>query len=173
MGLTTCSSRRAALLCTTARQFSADLRLPALGRTTLQSIIAYVRKRIHSLTCSRSPLVYNGVDPDPTTQPVQWTGHADIIQTASGEWYGVCLGIRPQGGNIARAQLGRETFLFPVQWKDGWPVFNDGKSIGLVGPGLRNRTFESTSWYDGFSAEGQSQLGLSYYVSSSSTRGVL
>lgn len=33
--------------------------------------------------------------------------------------------------------LGRETFLTSVTWKDGWPIFNDGKPILLseeVGP---------------------------------------
>lgn len=62
-----------------------------------------------------SPLIYNGVDPDPSTQPVQWTGHSDIVQTANGDWWGVCLGIRPQGGNISRSQLGTMDFTTPQE----------------------------------------------------------
>lgn len=48
--------------------------------------------------------------------PIGSTGHADLIQTADGDWWAVLLAIRP-GLN-----LGRETFLTPVGWADGWPV---------------------------------------------------
>ncbi|KII91874.1 glycoside hydrolase family 43 protein [Plicaturopsis crispa FD-325 SS-3] len=109
-----------------------------------------------------NPLVYNGANPDPVTQPVQFTGHSDFAQTPSGDWWGVCLGVRPQGGNINRTQLGRETFLFPVTWSDGWPTFNHNKSIGLVGPGLFNLSdpLKATSWYDDFSGH---KLDEGYY----------
>jgi len=65
---------------------------------------------------------------------VQNTGHADIVQAADGKWWGVALGVRPQGRlddqlRLSREQLGRETFLFPVDWVDGWPVFNKGKPL--------------------------------------------
>nr|XP_031859688.1 uncharacterized protein CI109_004963 [Kwoniella shandongensis]KAA5526760.1 hypothetical protein CI109_004963 [Kwoniella shandongensis] len=110
---------------------------------------------------SGNPLIYNGVDPDPSTQPIQATGHSDIIQTADGQWWGTCLGIRPQGGNMTRAQLGRETFLFPVTWTDdGWPVFNNNQSIGLVGPGLYNRTLDWSSFHDSYDSD---KLDESYY----------
>lgn len=52
-----------------------------------------------------SPLIFNGADPNPVTQPVQGTGHSDLIELADGSWWGVCLGVRPQGGNFNRAQL--------------------------------------------------------------------
>lgn len=48
--------------------------------------------------------------------PIGATGHADLVQTADGHWWAVLLAIRP-GGN-----LGRETFLTPVGWADGWPL---------------------------------------------------
>jgi xylan 1,4-beta-xylosidase len=48
--------------------------------------------------------------------PIGATGHADLIQTPGGDWWAVLLAIRP-GLN-----LGRETFLTPVGWADGWPV---------------------------------------------------
>jgi hypothetical protein len=58
-------------------------------------------------TCSPdSPVVYNGIDPDPTTQPIQFTGHADLAQLPDGTWWSTLLGIRPQGGDIRRAPLG-------------------------------------------------------------------
>ncbi|MBB6461840.1 glycoside hydrolase family 43 protein [Flammeovirga kamogawensis] len=61
---------------------------------------------------------------------VNSTGHADIIQLKDGRWYMVALGIR---GDVQRAtNMGRETFLVPVQWerepfwwkepKYDWPV---------------------------------------------------
>ncbi|MEZ4849189.1 MAG: family 43 glycosylhydrolase [Bacteroidia bacterium] len=54
--------------------------------------------------------------------PVTSTGHADIVELPSGEWWAVFLGCRPyEGGHY---NTGRETFLAPVKWQDGWPVIN-------------------------------------------------
>jgi xylan 1,4-beta-xylosidase len=61
--------------------------------------------------------------------PIGATGHADLIQTADGDWWAVLLAIRP-GGN-----LGRETFLTPVRWADGWPVIPGVRQIETR-PGL-------------------------------------
>ncbi|KIY73585.1 glycoside hydrolase family 43 protein [Cylindrobasidium torrendii FP15055 ss-10] len=74
----------------------------------------------------KNPLVYNGAD---LTLPVQSTGHADITQAEDGSWWGTLLATRPQGANSSRIQIGRETFLYPVTWEDGWPVFNGGEPI--------------------------------------------
>ena len=63
------------------------------------------------------------------TQPVQATGHADLIQAADGSWWTVFLGIRPSGWGVHH--LGRETFLAPVEWKEGWPVVNGGQPVAL------------------------------------------
>ena len=49
-------------------------------------------------------------------------GHADMIDTPNGEWWMVALASRPCGGYFYN--LGRETFLTPVIWEDGWPVVN-------------------------------------------------
>lgn len=54
-------------------------------------------------------------------------GHADLVETANGEWWMVCLASRPYGGPYRN--LGRETFLVPVDWEEGWPVVNPGKGI--------------------------------------------
>ncbi|MDQ0110696.1 alpha-N-arabinofuranosidase [Paenibacillus harenae] len=54
-------------------------------------------------------------------------GHADLVETQAGEWWMVCLASRPYGGPYRN--LGRETFLVPVAWEDGWPVVNPGKGI--------------------------------------------
>ncbi len=53
--------------------------------------------------------------------PIQATGHADLIQAPDGRWWLVCLGIRTHGYPMVY-HLGRETFLAPVTWDaDGWP----------------------------------------------------
>jgi len=48
-------------------------------------------------------------------------GHADLVQAADGSWWAVLLAMRTYGGY--HYPLGRETFLVPVEWEDGWPVF--------------------------------------------------
>jgi alpha-N-arabinofuranosidase len=52
------------------------------------------------------------------------TGHADLVEAADGRWWAVLLAMRPYGGY--HYPLGRETFLVPVAWEEGWPVFAPG-----------------------------------------------
>ncbi len=53
------------------------------------------------------------------------TGHADFVQTESGDWWAVFLGCRPYTPYAENYyNTGRETFLAPVQWQNGWPVIN-------------------------------------------------
>jgi alpha-N-arabinofuranosidase len=55
--------------------------------------------------------------------PITCTGHADFVETPGGEWWAVFLGCQPYppyAGNFYNT--GRETFLAPVTWKDGWPT---------------------------------------------------
>jgi xylan 1,4-beta-xylosidase len=56
--------------------------------------------------------------------PIVGTGHADFIETPSGEWWMVLLAMRPYGGYYYN--LGRETFLAPLRWEDGWPIASPG-----------------------------------------------
>jgi len=74
------------------------------------------------------------------SQPILATGHADLVSTPSGDWYMVFLAARPQNpqNSAGLNQLGRETFLAPVKWVDGWPVVNDGNLITSDMPGLYN-----------------------------------
>lgn len=58
------------------------------------------------------------------SNPVEWAGHADLVETPDGDWYGVFLGIRPNEQN--RVNTGRETFILPVEWSGKWPVFEGG-----------------------------------------------
>ena len=90
----------------------------------------------HSLTVARSrspwgpfeahpdnPILTHRDRPD---HPFQALGHADLVELADGSWWAVMLGIRP---HKRRHLLGREVFLAPVTWEDGWPVINGGEPI--------------------------------------------
>lgn len=57
--------------------------------------------------------------------PITSTGHADFVETQKGDWWAVFLGCRPyQPYEEGYYNTGRETFLAPVKWIDGWPVIN-------------------------------------------------
>jgi alpha-N-arabinofuranosidase len=61
---------------------------------------------------------------------VEYVGHADMVETQNGEWWTVFLGVRPYDGT--HFNTGRETFLLPVTWTDGWPVIlEDDKTVPL------------------------------------------
>ncbi|MEO8621013.1 MAG: family 43 glycosylhydrolase [bacterium] len=67
--------------------------------------------------------------PDPITS----TGHADFVNTPSGETWAVFLGTRPYEGDMYNT--GRETFLMRVNWRDGWPVITSGQDgVPYVAP---------------------------------------
>lgn len=52
-------------------------------------------------------------------------GHADLVAAPDGSWHAVMLAMRAADGH--HYPLGRETFLCPVAWEDGWPVFAPGR----------------------------------------------
>jgi alpha-N-arabinofuranosidase len=56
---------------------------------------------------------------------VMGAGHADLVQAPDGSWHAVMLAMRAADGH--HYPLGRETFLCPVVWEDGWPVFAPGE----------------------------------------------
>ena len=56
-----------------------------------------------------------------TALPIQNTGHADLVEAVDGSWWMVLLGVRPGGITPRFHVLGRETYLAPVEWVDGWP----------------------------------------------------
>ncbi|GHV67005.1 glycoside hydrolase 43 family protein [Spirochaetia bacterium] len=99
----------------------------------------------HMVTVQRSRSIYGPYEPCPHNpvlshrnrggHPIQATGHADMMEDQNGAWWLVCLGIRP----LPRAMLhnlGRETFLSPLRWIDGWPVVgnNSGIELEMEGP---------------------------------------
>lgn len=58
------------------------------------------------------------------TNKVDWAGHADLVEGPDGKYYGVFLAIRPNEKN--RVNIGRETFILPVDWSGKFPVFENG-----------------------------------------------
>jgi xylan 1,4-beta-xylosidase len=71
--------------------------------------------------------------------PITNAGHADLVQMKDGSWWTVFLASRPYSGS--RYNTGRETFLLPVTWKEGWPIILEkGKTIPytLKGPAAMN-----------------------------------
>ena len=51
--------------------------------------------------------------------PITSAGHADLVQTPDGDWWATFLAVRPYGEDFYNT--GRETFLMPVSWENGWP----------------------------------------------------
>ena len=89
----------------------------------------------HAITVARSSEVngsYVGYKANPIlthrhlgkNYPIVNVGHGDLVETQNGEWWMVLLASRPYGGYYRN--LGRETFLVPVAWEDGWPVVSIG-----------------------------------------------
>ena len=67
--------------------------------------------------------------PDPITS----AGHAELVQTQNGDWWATFLAVRPYAGNYYN--IGRETFLLPVTWAQGWPtILPHGTPIPFTAP---------------------------------------
>jgi len=58
--------------------------------------------------------------PDDRPLPVTNAGHADLVEGPDGSWWAVFLASRNYA--TRHYNTGRETFLLPVEWRDGWPV---------------------------------------------------
>ncbi|MBP3656018.1 MAG: family 43 glycosylhydrolase [Clostridia bacterium] len=81
-------------------------------------------------SCPHNPILTNMCDP---SWQVQCSGHADLFEDAQGNWWAVHLGIR-----LARrtmTHLGRETFLTPVVWQNGWPVCGHDRKAVIIEDG--------------------------------------
>lgn len=57
--------------------------------------------------------------PRDRANPITSAGHADLVQLPNGEWWATFLAVRPYQGDYYNT--GRETFLMPVSWAEGWP----------------------------------------------------
>ena len=68
-------------------------------------------------SCPHNPILTNMCDP---SWQVMCTGHGDLLEDVQGNWWMVHLGTRLSRRTMTH--LGRETFLTPVTWHDGWPL---------------------------------------------------
>ncbi|BAP32342.1 putative alpha-N-arabinofuranosidase [Chryseobacterium sp. StRB126] len=71
-----------------------------------------------------NPILTQRYFPKDRKEKVDWAGHADLVETPDGQYYGVFLAIRPNEKN--RVNKGRETFILPVDWSGKYPVFQNG-----------------------------------------------
>ena len=127
-------------------------------------------EHFHSETIARSKNLrgpYKGYRGNPiltqrnlgTKAAVANTGHADLVELKDGSWYMVFLASRPYGGY--HKILGRETFIAPVEWENGWPVVSPGTGkIEFVyqGPELPECEIKKVSEKDEFT-----NSSLEYY----------
>jgi hypothetical protein len=88
-------------------------------------------ERGHAVTIARSKSPQGPFESNPrnplithrgTDEPVQNTGHADLVERPDGGWAIVYHGVRARGSSPEWHVLGRETFADDVVWDDGWPV---------------------------------------------------
>jgi xylan 1,4-beta-xylosidase len=81
----------------------------------------------------RNPILTQAKLDPARRDPVTSTGHADLVETPDGAWWAVFLGTRPYSGGLYNT--GRETFLLPVTWTDGWPtILAPGLPVPAVAP---------------------------------------
>ncbi|MBN1128875.1 MAG: glycoside hydrolase family 43 protein [Chitinispirillaceae bacterium] len=87
-----------------------------------------------------------------TSEPIQYTGHADLFQDHNGHWWAVFLAVRHLGFDYS--PLCRETFLAPLRWEKGWPVIGDNGRVSLAmkGPLPGSVTWEPPPARDEFSS---------------------
>lgn len=97
----------------------------------------------HRLTIARSRNIEGPYESNPNnpiltncsrlgqSKQIQGTGHGDFVQAGDGSWWMIFLAYRNYGGSYHH--LGRETYLAPVEWKEGeWPVVNGGLPIDTL-----------------------------------------
>ena len=95
----------------------------------------------HCVTVGRSDSPWGPIEPCPwnpvlshrslSGNPIRDTGHAEFVQTEDGSWVVFFLGTRASGFE-GFPYLGRETFIAPLEWRDGWPWINGGKPITAI-----------------------------------------
>jgi xylan 1,4-beta-xylosidase len=69
--------------------------------------------------------------PRERAMPITSAGHAELVEAPNGRWWATFLAVRPYAGDFYNT--GRETFLLPVAWKDGWPrITAAGETIPYV-----------------------------------------
>jgi len=118
----------------------------------------------HAVTMARSRNLLGPYELHPDTYIIsarnrpdaslQRAGHADLVETQTGETYMVYLCGRPLK-NRGRCTLGRETAIQKMQWRDGW-LYTEGEPglprITTPAPNLAPHPFASAPERDDFDA---------------------
>ena len=98
-----------------------------------------------------NPILTQRYFPKDRKDKVDWAGHADLVETPDGKYYGVFLAILPNEKN--RVTTGRETFILPVDWSGAFPVFQNGlvpmKPKLKMPNGVKNQTNEKDFFPNG------------------------
>lgn len=111
-------------------------------------------ERGHAVTVFRSQSISGPFEPGPanpilshrsTPDPVQNTGHADLVELPDGSWALVHLGVRPRGRTPFFHVNGRETFLAGIDWVEGWPVVDEHRFAAPGFPTAIDTTFAERS----------------------------
>ena len=87
----------------------------------------------HAVTIARSRDIFGWYEGNPANpvlthrqfgyyHPIDNVGHADLVELEDGSWYAVALASRIINGQ--HKNLGRETYIVPVTWERGWPLFS-------------------------------------------------
>jgi alpha-N-arabinofuranosidase len=116
----------------------------------------------------QNPILTQRDLPDAREHPVTSTGHAELVETDKGEWWSVFLGCRPYAKG--KYNTGRETFMLPVSWSNGWPsILQAGLPVTYSVPcpaGVNLAASDSApltgnfSWHDDFRGTKPSYLWI-------------
>lgn len=116
--------------------------------------------------CPNNPILTQRTGLDPNRKdPVSSAGHADLVEDGKGNWWAVFLACRPYEEDMYNT--GRDTYLLPVRWKDGWPeILPKNTPISAVGekaglkPGEKNEFSGNFSYTDNFESLNQRWMTL-------------
>jgi xylan 1,4-beta-xylosidase len=98
--------------------------------------------------------------PADRADPIVNAGHADLVEGPNGHWWAIFLASRPY--ERVHYNTGRETYLLPVTWRDGWPlILAPGRGIPYIAaaPALMltltptsTPTTGNFTWHDDFTS---------------------
>jgi xylan 1,4-beta-xylosidase len=98
--------------------------------------------------------------PEDRANPITNAGHADLVEGPDRSWWAIFLASRPYDAH--QYNTGRETFLLPVTWREGWPVILPrGEPIPYVVTGPKFMTAQASqkpyggnfTWRDEFDSK--------------------
>ncbi len=107
------------------------------------------------------------------TNPITNAGHADLVEAPDGSWWAIFLATRTYAvDGHTQYNTGRETFLLPVAWQDGWPIIlPHGETIPYVAHAPKRTAAASQApfsgnftWRDDFTASALDEAWLNVRV---------